>query len=100
MLKEGLEVVLQPVIVVVLNILAEGFYQRFPGNILGDFYPLKLTVQEFPHHISIKHVLPSFLGAYKVFLVLAIELVEHFPLFLLEHMHVFLVYSSRAPYAP
>jgi len=56
MVEEGLEVSLQPLVIIVLNILAKGFYKLLLGNILRNVDVFEFTIKEFFNHISIKHL--------------------------------------------
>jgi len=55
--EEGLEVILQPFVVVVLDVVAKSFYELVLVDIFGYFYAFKLAVEEFSNNVSIKHVL-------------------------------------------
>jgi len=71
MVEEGLEVILQPLVIIIFNILAKSFYELFLGNILRNVDAFEFTIQEFFDYISVKRLLPPFY-AYKFFLALAI----------------------------
>ena len=63
MVEERLEVILQPLVVIIFNILAKSFYELFLRNILRNVDAFEFTIKEFFNYISIKRVYtPSYLG--------------------------------------
>jgi hypothetical protein len=61
MIEERLEIIRQPLVVIILNILAKCFYKLFLRNTLRNFqlYIFELAIKEFFNNVSVKYLLPS-----------------------------------------